>query len=111
MSADRERLGDMLEYLELVEEHRPANQSELESDIVRRSAILRWLEIVGEAAANVSDATRAAHPEVPWREIVAMRNRLIHAYPDVNMSLVWVVVERDAPALRSAVGAILREAP
>jgi uncharacterized protein with HEPN domain len=97
----------MAEHLALIEEHRPANVEELTGDILRSSAILRWLEIIGEAAANVSESIRAAHPEVPWRDIVAMRNRLIHAYPDVNMSLVWGVVDRDGPALRRAIEEIL----
>ncbi|MCB9404394.1 MAG: DUF86 domain-containing protein [Microthrixaceae bacterium] len=48
-------------------------------------------------------------PDVPWREIIGMRNRLIHAYPDVNLSLVWGVVERDGPVLRQKLLAILAE--
>lgn len=107
MTADADRLRDMVEHLDLIEEHRPPTVQALESDIVLRSAILRWLEIVGEAAANVGDATRAAHPEIPWREIVGMRNRLIHAYPDVNLELVWAVIERDGPELRRLLGAAM----
>jgi len=82
-----------------VEDNRPGALEDLEADELRAAAIVRWIEIVSEAAANVSDATCEAHPEVPWREIVGMRNRLIHAYPDVNLALVWGVVERDGPAL------------
>jgi len=70
---------------------------------------LRWLEIVGEAAANISSETRDAHPEVRWRDIIGMRNRLIHAYPEVNLQLVWGVIEHDGPRLRSQVAAILEE--
>lgn len=99
----------MVEYLALIEEHRPASVDGLTGDVVRSSAILRWLEVVGEAAASVSEPTRAAHPEVPWREIVAMRNRLIHAYPEVNMSLVWRVVDHDGPALRRVIENILED--
>lgn len=58
---------------------------------------------------NISDHTRGVSPDVPWREIIGMRNRLIHAYPDVNLSLVWGVVERDGPVLRQKLLAILAE--
>lgn len=107
MTADADRLRDMVEYLALIDEHRPASLDELKQDVVRSAAIVRWLEIVGEAASNVSEATRAAHPEIPWREIVGMRNRLIHAYPDVNLELVWAVIERDGPELRRTLEAAL----
>ena len=109
MTSDGDRLRDMVEYLDRIAEYRPATVEQLAGDELRTSAILRWLEIVGEAAANVSAETRALHPEVRWRDIIAMRNRLIHAYPDVNLELVWVVVDRDGPHLRSQIAAILRD--
>ncbi len=101
----------MVEYLGKVEEHRPADVDALRSDEVLAAAIVRWVEIVGEAAANVSEETRARHPNVPWTDIVAMRNRLIHAYPDVNLDLVWGVVERDGPRLRAAIEEVLGDGP
>jgi uncharacterized protein with HEPN domain len=107
VTADHDRLRDIVEHLDLIEEHRPATLADLKADVLRSSAILRWLETVGEAAANFSDETRAAHPEVPWREVVGMRNRLIHAYPDVNMDLVWTVIDRDGPQLRRTIRTIV----
>ena len=67
----------------------------------RRSqlAILKSVEIVGEAASRVSVETREAHPQVPWREIVGMRHRLVHAYFDIDLRLVWDTVAGDLPAL------------
>lgn len=99
----------MVEHLDLIAEHRPATLAQLTSDVVRSSAILRWLAIVGEAAANVSDETRSANPQIPWREVVGMRNRLIHAYPDVNMDLVWAVIDRDGPDLASLLRALVED--
>lgn len=99
----------MVEFPGKVEEHRPAGVDALRADEVLAAAIVRWIEIVGEAAANVSDEMRAQHPGVPWTDIVAMRNRLIHAYPDVNLDLVRGVVDRDGPRLRVAVERILRD--
>ena len=62
-------------------------------------AILKAVEIVGEAASRVSAETRELHPEIPWREIVGMRNRLVHAYFDVDLRLVWDTVHGDLPSL------------
>ena len=62
-------------------------------------AILKAVEIVGEAASRVSAETRELHPDVPWREIVGMRNRLVHAYFDVDLRLVWDTVHGDLPSL------------
>jgi uncharacterized protein with HEPN domain len=59
---------------------------------LRQNATIRSLEVIGEAAGKVSAATRAAHPEIPWREITAMRHRLIHGYADVRLDLVWSVL-------------------
>lgn len=111
MSRDLDRLRDIVEYLDKIEEHRPDGVEALRSDEVLAAAIVRWVEIVGEAAANVSDDTRARYPSVPWAEIVAMRNRLIHAYPDVNLDLVWGVVDRDGPQLRTVIAGIIENWP
>jgi uncharacterized protein with HEPN domain len=60
---------------------------------LHQSAVIRSLEIIGEAAGNVSAATQAAYPEIPWREITAMRHQLIHGYADVNLDRVWDTVQ------------------
>ena len=62
-------------------------------------AILKAVEIVGEAASRISAGTRQAHPEVPWREIVGMRNRLVHAYFEIDLHLVWGTVQDRLPPL------------
>lgn len=68
---------------------------------LHQNAVIRSLEVIGEAAGKISSATRAAHPEISWRDITAMRNRLIHGYGDVRLDLVWVVAcERIGPLIR-----------
>ena len=62
-------------------------------------AILKAVEIVGEAASRLSGETKELHPDIPWREIVGMRNRLVHAYFDVDLRLVWDTVQGDLPSL------------
>lgn len=64
-----------------------------------QDAIVRTIEIIGEAAAGVSEETKIAHAEIPWKEIVGMRNRLIHEYLDVDVQKVWQTVKEDIPKL------------
>jgi uncharacterized protein with HEPN domain len=59
---------------------------------LHQNAAIRSLEVIGEAAGKVSAGTQAAHAEIPWREIISMRHRLIHGYGEVRLDLVWVVV-------------------
>jgi uncharacterized protein with HEPN domain len=66
------------------------------------------VDIVGEAARKVSDALQRQHPEVPWPQIVAMRNILVHDYFGVDVEEVWAAVERDIPDLKCKVAAILK---
>jgi uncharacterized protein with HEPN domain len=59
---------------------------------LHQNAVIRSLVVIGEAAAKVSPAVRAAHPEIPWREVTGMRHRLIHDYGEVRLAIVWTVV-------------------
>jgi uncharacterized protein with HEPN domain len=70
----------------------------LASDL-HQSAVIRKLEVIGEAAGKVSPGFRAAHPEVAWREITGLRHRLVHGYGDVRLDIVWRVVKNLAPQL------------
>jgi len=64
-------------------------------------ALVRLLEIVGEAAKNISEETRQKHPQIPWREIAGTRNRLIHGYFDVDLDIIWQIMTYDLPSLIS----------
>lgn len=72
-------------------------------------AVIRALEIIGEAARNIPDDVRARYPAIPWRDMAGMRDKLIHAYFVVNLNRVWATVKTDLPVLRAAVQAILPE--
>jgi uncharacterized protein with HEPN domain len=70
-------------------------------------ALVKRLEIVGEAASRVTAGSQQAHPDVPWRDIAAMRNRLIHGYFDVDLDRVWDTVTDDLPPLLAQLEAAL----
>jgi uncharacterized protein with HEPN domain len=69
------------------------------------------LELIGEAATHVPDDVRQAHPDVPWRMMVATRNRLIHAYLGIDNDTLWSIVTGDVPALLPALRAVQMHPP
>ncbi|MDP3513596.1 MAG: DUF86 domain-containing protein [Sulfuritalea sp.] len=79
----------------------------LENDRKTLFAVIRCIEIIGEAAARVSDATRNSAPDVPWSAIVGMRNRLVHAYFDVDADLVWKTTSVELPVLKARLQALI----
>ena len=64
-----------------------------------QDATMRQLEIIGEAARKVSQENRSAHPEIPWSDMIGMRNRLIHEYSRINLKRVWDTIQNDIPRL------------
>ena len=72
---------------------------EFENDLQCQYAVIRGIEVMGEAAARVSDDFVAQHPEIPWRQIIGMRNRMIHGYDDIVLSVVWEVLRTHIPDL------------
>ena len=84
-------------------------RSDLDSDRMLLFALVRAVEIIGEAASKVSDEIRSAHAEIPWKAIIGMRNRLVHAYFDIDADILWVAVTVEIPALLTQVKALTRE--
>lgn len=64
-----------------------------------QAAVIRELEIIGEAARTISDATKLHYPNIPWAQILGMRNRIAHEYLRVDLEIVWQTVQKDIPAL------------
>ena len=75
------------------------SRESLTADRMLLRSLERALEIVGEAAGKVSPEFQSAHPEIPWGDMIGMRNRLIHAYFDINPLIVWSTILSDLPAL------------
>ena len=107
---DTTRLRHMLEHAqEAVEMIQGRSRRELDRDRMLELALVRLIEIVGEAAARVSDAGQVGHPTIPWLQVVGMRNRLVHGYEQVDLGVLWDTISDDLPALISELLKILDE--
>jgi uncharacterized protein with HEPN domain len=84
------------------------SRGDLQSDRQFQLALARLVEIVGEAAGRLSERRRNQHKSIPWREVIGMRNRLIHGYDRVDLDILWEVVRQDLPDLITQLDAILR---
>lgn len=93
-------LRDMLEYACRARDAVDSRSREdLDGDHVLSAALERFVEVIGEAAGRLSEETRDASPQVPWSEIIALRNRLVHGYFAVDHDILWTVIQDDIPEL------------
>jgi uncharacterized protein with HEPN domain len=94
------RLRHMLDYAhETLELIRGKGRNNLDSDRVLGLALVRLLEMIGEAANRVSPEGQSLCPSIPWSQIIGLRNRLIHGYDAVDMDILWQILKRDLPIL------------
>jgi len=106
---DRVRILDMLDHAgEVLGFAEGKSRSDLDELRWLNLSLVRLLEIIGEAASRVSDRTRDAYPAVQWRQIIALRNRLIHGYNQVDLDILWDIVSEDIPRLASDLESIVR---
>ena len=107
MSRDRAYLLHIRDAIERIERYSAGGRSEFMEETLIQDAVIRNLEVIGEAAKRLSSEATAATPEIPWREISGMRDTLIHHYFGVDLETVWAVVENELGALRHAVTGLL----
>jgi uncharacterized protein with HEPN domain len=97
---DDVRLKHLLDAAqEAVDFCRDRSREDLTTDRMLNLSLVRLLEIVGEAARGVSSEFRRDHPDIPWKLMIGLRDRLIHGYFDVNLDIVWNTVTQDLPPL------------
>ncbi len=92
----RHMLDSALEAAELVQ---GKFRSDLDTNRILSLALVRLLEIIGEAANRVTALTRQQYPDIPWFQIVSLRNRLIHGYDNVDLDILWKILTADLPQL------------
>ena len=107
MKDDSVYLGHILEAIKDIEQYASAGRDAFMTDTMRQDALLRKLEVIGEAVKNLSEDSKQRRPGIPWRQIAGMRDRLTHDYFGVDLALVWVTVEKDVPNLKAVVEALL----
>ncbi len=103
-------LQDILESIERIEEYIEGyNFETFTKDRKTVDAVLRNLEIIGEAAKHIPENIRMQHPEIPWKRVIGLRNVVIHHYFGVDLSIVWVIIKKQLPELKKAVISLLEE--
>ena len=104
------RVHHMLDHSrEAVEMTRGRTRADLDRDRLLNLALVQLVEVIGEAASRLPEEFRSRHPQVPWRQTVGMRNRLIHGYDTVNFDILWSIIQEDLPPLIEKLEAIVRE--
>lgn len=109
MRDDRGRLADILEAIERIAKYASQGRETFLTDELVQNWVINHIQIIGEAARALSAGFKEKHPELPWSEIVGMRNILVHDYFGINLDEVWNVVERDLPEFKHKIEAIMRE--
>ncbi len=108
--ADRVYLGDILEAARRIATYVSGLTYEtFRADTKTQDAVIRNLEIIGEASKKIGGEFRATHPDIPWRSMAGVRDRLIHDYFGVNLEIVWQVAAVDLPDIASRIQALLDE--
>lgn len=107
MRSDYERIADIQEAIQNIEKYAILGKEAFEKDELIQSWIVRHLQIIGEAASRLSEHFRKKHSEIPWSNIIGMRNILVHDYFEIDKSIVWAAVENELPNLKIHINKIL----
>ena len=108
LDSDRNRLRHMIDAAsEAIQHAQNRTRAELDADRSLQHLLVRNLEILGEAASRTSPELRNDHPEIPWRTLISTRNRLIHAYFEIDLDIVWSTVQWALPRLLPKLQAIM----
>ena len=107
MKDDRVYLQHIRDALHDIETYTSTGRPSFFADRMRQDATLRKLQVIGEAVKSLSEGTKLKQPQVPWKQIAGMRDKVIHDYFGVNLEIIWGVVEKDLPELERAIRELL----
>jgi uncharacterized protein with HEPN domain len=100
---DRLYLVHILECIRKIEGYTAGGKSEFMGSPLLQDAVIRNLEIIGEAVKHLSGPIKESSPDIPWKQIAGLRDLLIHHYMGVDINEVWNIVEKDLPALKTTI--------
>lgn len=93
-------LLDMLNAAKLAQDFVAGiNWEKFQTDLMRQAAVTRQIEIIGEAAQRISETTQAELTDIPWRDVIGMRNRIVHEYDRLNLEIIWNATQVSIPQL------------
>jgi uncharacterized protein with HEPN domain len=104
-----ERIDHIKECIDkILQSTEEISKTTLEDDWILQAALVRWIEIIGEASKFVPDDIKEKHNEIPWREMAGMRDIAIHDYDDIDLEEIWNIIQRDIPLLKDQLSKIKR---
>jgi uncharacterized protein with HEPN domain len=108
MRREKERLLDILEAIERIEKYAEEGKGAFEGNELIQTWIVHHITIIGEACRSLPNEFQARHANVPWADIIGMRNILIHHYFGIDTDAVWAVIEHDIPELKLNIETIIK---
>src|SRR5262245_12010374 len=109
MRSDADRISDIVEAIAKINDRITENLDAFQRDEMLQVWVIHHLQVIGEAARGVSQSLKDRYPDVPWLQIVALRNILVHEYFGLNMHQVWTMAQKDLPKLEKQVQRIRSE--
>jgi uncharacterized protein with HEPN domain len=107
--SDKQRLEQILDAIEFIEKATiDADFDKFEADFILHTAVIKWIEIIGEACCHLDRKLKSSHVEIEWRKIEGMRHVLVHEYFGIDIQMVWNVVENFIPQLKKDIENILK---
>ena len=106
MKDDAIDLQHILECIARIEQYTHAGRSDFLASSLLQDGVLRNLQTLGQSVLKLSEALKAAHPEIDWKSIVGLRNVLVHDYLGVSILRIWEIVEHDLPDLKAKIRAV-----
>lgn len=109
MIDDAGRLQDILEAIDKIQQRAGKDQRAFERDEMLQVWVMHHLQVIGEAVSRLTGELLERYPDVPWKNMIGMRNILVHQYFEVDLAVVWQVVAGDLPSLKAQIVSILQD--
>jgi uncharacterized protein with HEPN domain len=109
MRSDLERLRDILEAIQKIEHYTGEGKIQFEANELIQTWTLYHLQIIGEATGRLSNQIRDQNPDIPWPQIISLRNIIVHHYFGIDLEEIWTTVQKDLPVFKNQVKQIMQQ--